>query len=622
MDYGGQTEISGSVSDDGSVAGLAVNLTGALTDTLFTDSMGYFSTMVGASISGDVYAMVTDVWGVDSNTAQAFIQNQGPSNQDPTIASFSAYAWGPGKMVHLEGQVSDDQPVDGRQINFSGALSGSLTISAGGSFSGELLGNYMGTITATYVDPEGADDTTTTQLYNGDPNVFIESVNVDSGGGSVTITGYAFDDQDPDGGTVTFTGVVNGTSTVDSHGQFVATLVPDGPGTFTATYTDPWFASDSANGTISALGSGTVSLVSAPSGNAVDEGAGTFSITVKFTGDIPGGFDLNWHTEDISAHANGDYDGVANGSVHFAGFDQEEDVLVVTIHDDDVVELNEDFRVVLDGVTNTTSTVTLGNSTEVVTIVINDVATLSLVPAGIVASEGAGRVDTYVVSVSKRVDATITFDYGTVDGSAKDGEDYVGTSGNGSVLLVSDTGTTISVPITDDSKVELDEWFNVVLSNVNTQGRAVLIAPTATSTIVNDDSAKIVIDPISPVRTEGDGEKATFGIRLNNEVDVPVTVNVFTSDGSAVSSEGDYSGAGQQFVFSGAANQVQTFEVTVEDDNIVEALSENYTVNIGFIDAQGRDVTHSAPDDSAVGTIWDNDSATLSELSQLLTVKK
>ncbi|MEO6759235.1 MAG: Calx-beta domain-containing protein, partial [Saprospiraceae bacterium] len=101
----------------------------------------------------------------------------------------------------------------------------------------------------------------------------------------------------------------------------------------------------------------------------------------------------------------------------------------------------------------------------------------------------------------------------------------------------------------------------------------------------------------------------TFTVTLSNPVDVAVTVQFSTSNGTASTADNDYTGiAGQTVTFPAGTTTSQTVPVTIINDTKVEA-NEVYNVAIGSLNAAGRNV--SLGNSSGTGTILNDDNATV-----------
>ena len=98
-------------------------------------------------------------------------------------------------------------------------------------------------------------------------------------------------------------------------------------------------------------------------------------------------------------------------------------------------------------------------------------------------SEGIGNADV-TVSLSEASTSVVTVDYTTVDGSALSGSDYTLSSGT-LTFNPGDTSQVISVAITSDSDVEVDETFTISLSNA---ANALITDGQGTVTIEDDEA--------------------------------------------------------------------------------------------------------------------------------------
>ena len=107
------------------------------------------------------------------------------------------------------------------------------------------------------------------------------------------------------------------------------------------------------------------------------------------------------------------------------------------------------------------------------------------------ASEAEGDSLTFTVSVSPTHSSAITLAYETVDGTAishADVDDY--TTASGTVTIpAGDSSATITISTTEDSDIEINDEFTVVISNPPTG--VTIDDDTATGTITNDDSGSV-----------------------------------------------------------------------------------------------------------------------------------
>jgi hypothetical protein len=193
----------------------------------------------------------------------------------------------------------------------------------------------------------------------------------------------------------------------------------------------------------------------------------------------------------------------------------------------------------------------------------------------------------------------ISVHYATADGTATDGSDYQGTSGDLTWADGDSASKTFDVLISGDAMAEQDETINLALSNPT--GGAMLGTPaTATVSILDDDtpvdvniSDAFVAEPTAGTST------ATFTVTLSGAHRAPVTVDYSIIDGTASAASGDYdSFPTQTLTFMPGVNS-QTISVTVHADNETEN-PETFFVNLSNASANANIV-----DGHGVGTITD-----------------
>ncbi|TAN51182.1 MAG: hypothetical protein EPN21_07225, partial [Methylococcaceae bacterium] len=194
--------------------------------------------------------------------------------------------------------------------------------------------------------------------------------------------------------------------------------------------------------------------------------AATQTVTVNFT------------TRDDSATAATDY--VAQtGTLTFAPGETQQTVQIL-VNGDRVLEPDETVKLIL----SNPQYAQLGNATGTLTLQNDEIPTLTLAPVS-VAENTLDGMAVLSIQLSMATTAPVSVAYATLDGSAKAGKDYSAISG---ILTIpaGATSASLSVPLTDDKRVETDETFGLRLSNPL---NAVLGTPaTATVTIQNDDA--------------------------------------------------------------------------------------------------------------------------------------
>jgi hypothetical protein len=277
----------------------------------------------------------------------------------------------------------------------------------------------------------------------------------------------------------------------------------------------------------------TVSDVSITEGNT---GAVTASVQVSLSVKTAGDrVRVQYFTRDGTATvADGDY--VAeSGTLEFSDY-QTVKTLSIIVNSDRRREPDQTFELVLRNPKNGT----LADSVGVVTIVNDDTAlpTVYLASTSIWEGNSGARTATVQASLNHSTDYIVTANWQTRDGSASvSGGDYDAASG----VLSFAPGVavaTIDVQVNGDVQRELEEWFEVVLSD---PAEAVLEDTTATVMIRNDEGLSIVsiLDASMSEGNIGLGELA-IPMNLTHPIDVPFQLTVQTIDGTATATDHDY----------------------------------------------------------------------------------
>ena len=149
------------------------------------------------------------------------------------------------------------------------------------------------------------------------------------------------------------------------------------------------------------------------------------------------------------------------------------------------------------------------------------------------------------------------------------------------------TITVFSDNSTSDGKYLLSALDNVTLS----------------VTTLDNDTAVVTIDNVS---VSENATTATMTLRLTNRVSDNFTVSVSTSDGTARSSQYDYTAISSQTVsFAGTDNETQSVSISLTDDSQVEG-SETVTLRMVSVSNSAVDIS-----DTGILTITDNDVVTV-----------
>ncbi|MCH2372345.1 MAG: dockerin type I domain-containing protein, partial [Pirellulales bacterium] len=291
--------------------------------------------------------------------------------------------------------------------------------------------------------------------------------------------------------------------------------------------------------------------------------------------------------------------GLVNGS-----FSQ---TISVPLYGDEVVELDEWLTVTIGTSDFLDRSVTVANPEAYVWIDNDDEASVSVSDA--VIQEGdVGQAYAFIdVTLDNSVDVPLGITYETTDGTATSlttlfngDEDYVQTSGVLNFAGAAGEVVQVQVPINGDQVVELDELFEINLTDVAASNRDVTIGDGQSDvTIVNDDSATVLIRDAAILEGDAGVSVSTATVVLSAPVDVAVSTTYLTVDGTAVSSA-DYTSAAGEVLFGNLKTDVRSVDVDVDvlGDEMFER-HEVFTVELGVLDAGGRSVAYLDTDDTS-----------------------
>ncbi len=226
----------------------------------------------------------------------------------------------------------------------------------------------------------------------------------------------------------------------------------------------------------------------------------------------------------------------------------------------------------------------------------------------VMASEGDAATTSFMFTVSRSHNlSAASVDVATADGTAVAGSDYTAAP----LQTVSFTAggalsQTVTVLVTGDTTVELDEAFAVNLSN---PVAGTISDGVGAGGVLNDDSTEVTISDAS--RSEAAGT-LFFRVMLSNPLDVAISVDVSTVDNTATTADSDYTAISSQTVTFPANTTLQGLSVTVNDDSTVE-LTETLGMVLSSLVASGRAVSLGA---DGTGTIVNDDTAELSVSSE------
>ena len=410
----------------------------------------------------------------------------------------------------------------------------------------------VGFATSTHAVPEGATTTITVLLSeNPEREVVILLILTDRGGASTTdYSGVPESVTFQSGETessFTFTAVDDD---IDDDGESLEI-------TF-GTLPERVSAGTVATTTVSITDDDTAGVTVMPESLTVTEGStSTYSVVLDSE-------PIATTTIGISGHSGTDVS-VSTTTLVFTSdtWSQEQSVTVTAGEDPDAVAEPE---VVLDHVvTGTGEYATITANSVSVTIVENDVSTLSVDSAS--ADEGDGHVE-FEVTISAASDQTVTVDYSTADGTATAGQDYTAANSTLSFPANSTSSLTISVPVIDDTVDEdEEETFTLTLSNATGSelagGETTLVV---TGTIVDNDDPQVSVSFATSTHTVAEGATTMIRLTLSAEPEREVTIPLIGTDQNGASST-DYSGVPENVTFQSTETEM-SFSFTAVDDEI------------------------------------------------------
>jgi hypothetical protein len=524
-----------------------------------------------------------------------------------TAVSPSDYAAASGTVTFTPGQTSQlvsvtingdttFEPNETFNVNLSNAVNGTIADAQGvGTITnddtqpaisigdvGVTEGN-AGTTTATFtVSLTNASSQTVTVNYATAGDTATSGTDFVATSGTATIN--------PGFVSTTVNVTVNGDTTFEGNEFFFVNLTSPTNATISDNQATGVINNDDAQPTISLA----IDNVSVTEGNA---GTSTAGFTVSLSNPSSDTVTVNYATSDGTATAGSDYVAVASTPLSFSP-GQTSKPVNITVNGDTTFEPSETFNVNLSGATNATiadnqGVGTITNDDAQPTISINDVS----VTEGNAGTSNAG----FTVSLSNPSSQDITVNYATAPNTATAGSDYVTTSGT-LTFTAGQTSKSVSVAINGDGVFELNETFNVNLSNVS--ANATIADNLGVGTITNDDAQPTIsINDVSVNEGNAPGAAtAGFTVSLSNASSQTITVGYTTADGTAT--------AGNEYVTTSGTvtftpgQLTQPISVTVNGDLLNEA-DVTFNVNLSL------PTNATIADNQGVGTIADDDAPVL-----------
>jgi hypothetical protein len=314
-----------------------------------------------------------------------------------------------------------------------------------------------------------------------------------------------------------------------------------------------------------------------------NDAAGHATITVNRAGATNVPAPVNYATSNGTA-TGADYTSAA-GTLNFAAGETTK-TFQVDVANDGTSEANETVNL----------TLTSGGTpvdTAVLSIVDNDnpKASIQMESPSYDVTEADGTASV-TVTLSHRVDADVTVDYATADGTATAGSDYVAASGtltfigntNNGGPGTGQTSKTVQIPLTQDPDPEDPETLTLTVSNPLPGASALLGAPeSATVTIGDDDPPGVISFKSLRYDVDETDSLATVTVERADGVGGAVSVDYSTADGSA-SAGSDYTPASGTLNWADGDSSDKTFTVPVNWDGRGEGPE---SVSLGLTNSTG-----------------------------------
>jgi hypothetical protein len=194
----------------------------------------------------------------------------------------------------------------------------------------------------------------------------------------------------------------------------------------------------------------------------------------------------------------------------------------------------------------------------------------------IVAEGNAGSTNaTFTVTLSAAATQATTVQYATANGAATAGADYTTSSGTVS-FAEGETQKTLSVPVLGDTLDEVNETFDVNLSNPS---QATISDAQGVGTIIDDDDPPALsIGDLTRAEGNGESSNANLPVTLSAPSGKTVTVQVSTANGTATAGA-DYTALNAQTLTLVPGDTSESAAVPVIGDTLDEP-DETVTVTL------------------------------------------
>jgi hypothetical protein len=226
-------------------------------------------------------------------------------------------------------------------------------------------------------------------------------------------------------------------------------------------------------------------------------------------------------------------------------------------------------------------------------------ATLAISDVTVTEGDGGTVAAVFTVTRGGNLDGTVTVNYGTANGGALAGSDYVAASGT-LTFGPGETTKTITILVNGDSTDEYDQAFLVNLSAASGASVSVTDGQGVGTIVDNDPPPTVTITRVS--LKEGNNNRTTtfnFIVTLSAASEKEIQVSFATANGTATTAGGDYFARSGTLVFAPGQTS-KSIPVVVRGDKNKEP-NETFFVNL----TGATNATIEGP--QGVGEILDDD---------------
>lgn len=341
--------------------------------------------------------------------------------------------------------------------------------------------------------------------------------------------------------------------------------------------------------TTGAVGVGTITnddtsvlSINSPTITEGNSGFSTMAFTVASPVQVPGGFTVEFHVNNLTTSSN-DYTVLSTSPLVFSGTAGESRTISVRVFGDTNSEADEQFAITLGNVLTGNSELAGGvisGSTGIGTIVNNDSVTTTI--NSVTASESTGALE-FALSINKPFDVDMTFNVNVIGNSATgEGVDFLPT-GETVMFLAGQLTTSYFVELVNENLVEGTETFTISLTPASPlNGRIVNLADTGVGTITDDDTATVSIEKVVDGDESDNPVAGAFRVTQSAPSATTTVIN-FSRSGTAIpGATSDFTPFTVNSVTIPAGETSVMIPVNVLNDNLVEGVETVILTLSGF----------------------------------------